>query len=159
MCVEALQVARLGRCGIDEEILLAFLVAEVGRFDEVEIELAGVEELEDGDLVTSRREVADLFFEFLDRGEEVGEEDDEAAFADQVVESLHGRSEIGAFAGGGLFELEEDLPQLPRPIASGEVAVDAAIEGGETDRVLLAHQEIGEGGGEGRGVVGLRVGA
>ena len=65
--VETLEVfgPRHGR--IDEEILVALAVAKMGRLGEFEIELARIEELEDGDLVTSRCEVADLLFEIFER--------------------------------------------------------------------------------------------
>src|SRR5690606_8510868 len=107
-------------------------------------EFARIEELEDGDLVPRRREVADLLLQFVDRGEQVREEDDEAALADQLVQTLHRRAEVGALAEGRLFELEENLPQLPRPVPRGKVAADAAVEGGQPYRVLLPHQEVGE---------------
>ncbi len=157
MGMEALEV--LGACdvGIDVEGLAGLEVLEVGGLMEGEGELGRIEELDGGEVVAEGGKVRERAFEFRDGGEEVGEENDKAAFAEELGGAFEGGGKgRGAAGDGGLDGVEQQV-ELAGAVACGDEVADDVVEGDKADGVALFLEEEGEGGCEGGGVGGLGV--
>lgn len=94
--------------GVDEHGFGAFEVEEAGGAVEVEVDLLGGEEVEEGDVVAAEAEVLDGAFQFVGFDEEVGNDDDEGALANFFGGGVEGFDEGGAAFGLEGGELVDD---------------------------------------------------
>jgi hypothetical protein len=157
MLVELLQVTVAGDGGVDVERLPGFDVFEQGGIVEGEAEFSGVEYLKRAEFVTAGGESGEGTDECRGIDEEIGDENDETAFADEICGAFEWRDQVGGATRGRGLDGVVDVAEVTGAMSGGEEFADLVIEGDETDGIALLMEEVGEGGGEGGGVAGLVV--
>ena len=156
MRLKTLEVSLASDLRVDETFGTGFGIAEVGGFFEGEVDLSAIHEVEEHEVVPHRTEEGELLFQVLDGGEEIGDEADHAAFAQQIGELADGEIERGACGLGGAFQLGDEASQMAGTIARRHVFLDSIGKRGQTGCIALLHEEGGERGSECGGVIGLR---
>jgi hypothetical protein len=155
---ELLLVAGSGGGGIDEDGATGFEVLEPSGLGKIEGHLGGIEDLEDGQFMTGGGEGGEVGFELIDGGEEIGDQHDATAAAEEFGGPLERGAELGVIATGRLVEGEEEAAEVTGAMAGGEQFADGGVEGEKAGGIALAVEEIGEGRGEGGSVGGLGPG-
>ena len=134
--------------GVDEHGFGAFEVEEASGAVEVEVDLLGGEEVEEGDVVAAEAEVLDGAFQFGGFDEEVGDDDDEGALADFFGGGVEGFDEGGFAFGLEGGELVDDEIEVGGAAFGGDFLAVVGPDAPEADGVALVGGEVGEGGGE-----------
>ena len=134
--------------GIDEEGVGAFEVEEAGGAVEVEVDLLGGEEVEEGDVVTAEAEVLESALQFGGVDEEVGDGDDQGALADFLSGGVQGLDQGGAALGLEGGELVHDEVEVGGAAFGRDFLTVIGTDAPETDGVALMRGEVGEGGAE-----------
>lgn len=157
MLTEPFQVAVTGNGGIDVERLPGFDVLEQGGVVEGKAEFRGIEDLEGAEFVTAGGQAGKGTDECRGIDKEIGDQNDETPFADEIGGTFEGRDQVGGATGGRGLDGVVDVAEMAGAMTCREEFTDLVIEGNETDGIALLMEEVGEGGGEGGGVAGLVV--
>ncbi len=157
MLAEPFQVAIAGDGRIDMERLPGFDVLEQGGVVEGKAEFSGVEDLKRAEFVPAGGEAGEGTDEGRGIDEEIGNENNETPFADEIGGAFEGRDQVGGATGRRGFDGVVDVAEVTGAMTCREEFTDLVIEGDETDGIALLMEEVGEGGGEGGGVAGLVV--
>lgn len=129
-----------------------FAVGELHGAAPWEGDFGMVEDLEEDDVVAAKAELFEGGLDGFGFVEEVGHDDEEATMANECVGCLAGGGEVGSRAGLDAGELSNDASELAGVGAWFDVGLEAIVEGEQADAVLLAEEEVGDGGGEGDAV-------
>ena len=146
------EIAGAGGCGIDVEGAAGFSVLEKGRSGEIKGEFGGVEHLEEDGFVAGRGQGNEMAFQFIERGQKVGNDHHEGALPHNFRDALDRLDEIGGRAARRPVEGDDDLPQMAHPLTGREVVAQGVIKAEQSDGIALEVKEPGEGGGEGGGI-------
>ena len=84
MSLEPLEVGLAGDLRVDEALRTGFGIAEVGGFLKGEVDLGAIHEVEEHKVVPHGPEEGELLLQMLDWREEIGDEADHAALAQQI---------------------------------------------------------------------------
>jgi len=157
MLVELLQVTVAGDGGVDVERLPRFDVFEERRVVEGEAEFSGIEYLKGAEFVTAGGQSGERADEGGGIDEEIGDENDETAFAYEVGGTFEWGDEVGGATGRRGLDGVVEVAEMAGAMSGREEFTDLVIEGDKPDGIALLMEEVGEGGGEGGGVAGLVV--
>jgi len=105
----------------------------------------------------ARAEVAQPGPEGVERDQQVGDQDDQAALPNRGGDLFEGFGQVGGLAGGLAFEDSHQPAEVAGPVARGEIVGDPVVEGDQADGVALAGEEVGDRGGGGPGIIPLGV--
>ena len=151
----------LGEVGLADRLRVDVLHAALLQADEarqavqVEVDLDGIEDLEQDRLVAAEREPADALEDRVEVVEEVGEDGDDAAAREPRRDPGEDLSDAGRTGGLGLLERGEDRLALRGAVTGGHLAARVPVEDDQPDRVALGERQVRERRGGPAGVVEL----
>ena len=99
-----------------------------------------------------------LLFEMIERGEEIGQENDEPAFFQQLGDVFERQQQIGGWASFLFFQSEHEVAEVAGAIARGQIFADTIVEGEQADGIALGEEEVSERRSESIRVLGFRDG-
>ncbi len=137
----------------EEEVVVVFEVFKARPVAEGEVDLVAVPELEGDDFMPLFAQDADGFEQSGGIVEKVADDDEEPAALEALGEGLDDWSEAGVPTGCRLHHSFEQQVEVGDLRSAGDVLAELRVEGDEAYGVLLAHEQVGEGGGELAGVV------
>ena len=108
--------------------------------------------MKDDDFVAARGEGGQFDFKPFDGSEEIGDQYNKAAFANDFNDTFERRCEISRAANGRLFQGEHEMPQVAGAVARRQIFANLFVECQQPHGIALQIKEIGEGGCQSRGV-------